>query len=63
MTLAEAQVGGATSTVREHMPECLVPAELVRLRGEHRIDDTVLRQLQARIDLEELRLTRTELID
>jgi monovalent cation/hydrogen antiporter len=38
-------------------------AELVRLRGEHRIDDTVLRELQARIDLEELRLTRTELID
>lgn len=35
-------------------------AAVVRLRDEHRIDDTVLRQVQARIDIEEVRLSRRE---
>lgn len=38
-------------------------ATVVRLRDEHRIDDTVLRQVQARIDLEEVRLSRREVIE
>ena len=33
-------------------------ATTVRLRDEHRIDDTVLRQMQTTLDLEELGLTR-----
>lgn len=32
-------------------------AAVVRLRDEHRIDDTVLRQVQVRLDIEEVRLT------
>jgi monovalent cation/hydrogen antiporter len=35
----------------------------VRLRDERRIDDTVLRQLQARLDLEEVRLSRRLAVD
>jgi hypothetical protein len=31
---------------------------VVRLRDERRIDDIVLRQIQARLDIEEVRLTR-----
>jgi CPA1 family monovalent cation:H+ antiporter len=38
-------------------------ATVVRLRDERRIDDTVLRQLQAQLDLEELRLDRREIVD
>ncbi|WP_406451896.1 hypothetical protein OH768_09250 [Streptomyces sp. NBC_01622] len=37
-------------------------ATVVRLRDEDRIDDSVLRQVQARIDLEEIRLSRREVI-
>ncbi|WP_214323958.1 Na+/H+ antiporter [Nonomuraea sediminis] len=33
-------------------------AVILRLRDEHRIDDTVLRQLQAALDMEEIRLSR-----
>lgn len=36
---------------------------LLRLRDEHRIDDAVLRQIQARLDWEEVRLTRAQLIE
>jgi CPA1 family monovalent cation:H+ antiporter len=32
-------------------------ATVVRLRDERRIDDTVLRQIQARLDIEEIRLS------
>jgi len=35
-------------------------ATMLRLRDERRIDDTVLRQLQTRLDVEELRLSRRE---
>ncbi|QKV67629.1 Na+/H+ antiporter [Streptomyces harbinensis] len=35
-------------------------ATVLRLRDERRIDDTVLRQLQSRLDIEEVRLTRRE---
>lgn len=35
-------------------------ATVVRLRDERRIDDTVLRQLQSRLDIEEVRLSRRE---
>ena len=35
-------------------------AVVLRLRDEGRIDDTVLRQIQARLDIEEVRLTRRE---
>jgi hypothetical protein len=31
---------------------------VLRLRDEARIDDTVLRQIQAQLDIEELRLSR-----
>jgi CPA1 family monovalent cation:H+ antiporter len=36
---------------------------VVRLRDEGRIDDTVLRQVQTRLDIEEVRLSRRELTD
>ncbi|WP_020574932.1 Na+/H+ antiporter [Actinopolymorpha alba] len=35
-------------------------ATVVRLRDERRIDDTVLRQVQARLDIEEVRLSRRD---
>jgi len=38
-------------------------ATILRLRDEQRIDDTVLRQLQARLDIEELRLSRREIAE
>jgi monovalent cation/hydrogen antiporter len=38
-------------------------ATVVRLRDERRIDDTVLRQVQARLDIEEVRLARREVED
>ena len=38
-------------------------ATVVRLRDERRIDDTVLRQVQRRLDLEEVRLSRREVAD
>jgi hypothetical protein len=36
---------------------------VVRLRDERRIDDTVLRQVQRRLDIEEVRLSRSEMAD
>jgi len=36
---------------------------VVRLRDERRIDDTVLRQVQRRLDIEEVRLSRREMAD
>jgi CPA1 family monovalent cation:H+ antiporter len=38
-------------------------ATVVRLRDERRIDDTVLRQLQSTLDIEEVRLSRREIPD
>jgi CPA1 family monovalent cation:H+ antiporter len=38
-------------------------ATVVRLRDERRIDDAVLRQIQARLDIEEVRLSRGELVE
>jgi CPA1 family monovalent cation:H+ antiporter len=38
-------------------------ATLVRLRDQGRIDDTVLRQVQTRLDIEEIRLARRQLAD
>jgi Na+/H+ antiporter len=38
-------------------------AAVVRLRDERRIDDAVLRQIQAKIDIEELRLTRRQVVE
>ena len=38
-------------------------ATVLRLRDERRIDDTVLRQVQARLDIEEVRLSRREEVD
>ena len=38
-------------------------ATILRLRDERTIDDTVLRQIQARLDIEELRLSHGELTD
>jgi hypothetical protein len=38
-------------------------ATVVRLRDEQRIDDTVLRQVQARLDIEDVHLSRRELAD
>ena len=38
-------------------------ATVVRLRDERRIDDTVLRRVQARLDIEEVRLSRRDFID
>ncbi|MCT9083418.1 cation:proton antiporter domain-containing protein, partial [Streptomyces fulvoviolaceus] len=35
-------------------------ATVLRLRDEHRIDDTVLRQVQRRLDIEEVRLSRRD---
>jgi hypothetical protein len=36
---------------------------VLRLRDERRIDDIVLRQIQARLDIEEVRLSRRETVD
>ena len=36
--------------------------EVIRLRHEDRIDDAVLRQIQARLDIEQVRLSRDELV-
>lgn len=38
-------------------------ATVLRLRDEQQIDDTVLRQVQARLDIEEVRLTRRDLVE
>ena len=38
-------------------------ATLVQLRDEQQIDDIVLRQVQARLDLEEVRLSRNSPVD
>jgi CPA1 family monovalent cation:H+ antiporter len=38
-------------------------ATVVRLRDEQRIDDTVLRRLQTGLDIEEVRLSRREVVD
>jgi Na+/H+ antiporter len=38
-------------------------ATVIRLRDERRIDDTVLRQVQTVLDIEEVRLSRREVID
>ena len=38
-------------------------ATVLRLRDERRIDDIVLRQIQARLDIEEVRLSRRELAE
>jgi CPA1 family monovalent cation:H+ antiporter len=38
-------------------------ATVLRLRDEQRIDDTVLRQVQTRLDIEEVRLSRREVVD
>ena len=38
-------------------------ATVVRLRDQNQIDDTVLRQIQARLDIEEVRLSQRELVD
>ena len=38
-------------------------ATIVRLRDEGRIDDTVLRQVQANLDVEEVRLSRREVVE
>jgi CPA1 family monovalent cation:H+ antiporter len=38
-------------------------AVVVRLRDERRIDDIVLRQVQSRLDIEEVRLNRREAIE
>jgi monovalent cation/hydrogen antiporter len=38
-------------------------ATVVRLRDERRIDDIVLRQLQTRLDIEEVRLLRADVLD
>lgn len=38
-------------------------AALVQLRDEQQIDDIVLRQVQARLDLEEVRLSRPSPVD
>lgn len=38
-------------------------ATVVRLRDEQRIDDIVLRQFQTRLDIEEVRLSRREVVD
>ncbi|MEY9892079.1 Na+/H+ antiporter [Catenulispora sp. MAP5-51] len=37
-------------------------ATVLRLRSEHQIDDAVLRQIQAKLDVEEVRLSRTQLV-
>jgi Na+/H+ antiporter len=38
-------------------------ATVVRLRDEHRIDDIVLRQVQRMLDIEEIRLSRREVVE
>ncbi|HEX8760789.1 MAG TPA: hypothetical protein VF734_12625 [Pseudonocardiaceae bacterium] len=38
-------------------------ATVLRLRDERRTDDTVLRQVQARLDIEEVRLSQHEAVD
>jgi CPA1 family monovalent cation:H+ antiporter len=38
-------------------------ATVLRLRDERRIDDTVLRQVQARLDIEDVRLSGRELAE
>jgi len=38
-------------------------ATVIRLRDQRRIDDTVLRQIQRRLDIEEVRLARRETVD
>ena len=38
-------------------------ATVIRLRDERRIDDTVLRQLQTRLEIEEVRLSRREVAE
>jgi CPA1 family monovalent cation:H+ antiporter len=38
-------------------------ATVVRLRDEQRIDDTVLRQIQSRLDVEEVRLSGRTAVD
>jgi hypothetical protein len=38
-------------------------ATVVRLRDERRIDDVVLRQVQAALDIEEVHLSRREVAD
>ena len=38
-------------------------ATVLRLRDEHRIDDAVLRQIQSRLDIEEVRLTKAPLAE
>jgi monovalent cation/hydrogen antiporter len=38
-------------------------ATVVRLRDERRIDDTVLRIIQSKLDVEEVRLSRREIVD
>jgi monovalent cation/hydrogen antiporter len=38
-------------------------ATVLRLRDEQQIDDTVLRQIQARLDIEEVRLSRGDLVE
>jgi monovalent cation/hydrogen antiporter len=38
-------------------------ATLLRLHDERRIDDAVLREVQARLDIEEVRLSRRELLE
>jgi len=38
-------------------------ATLIRLRDQRRIDDTVLREVQRRLDIEEVRLSRPEVAD
>jgi NhaP-type Na+/H+ or K+/H+ antiporter len=38
-------------------------ATVVRLRDEQRIDDIVLRQFQSKLDIEEVRLSRREVVD
>jgi CPA1 family monovalent cation:H+ antiporter len=35
---------------------------VLRLRDEHQIDDAVLRQIQARLDIEEVRLSKASLV-
>jgi monovalent cation/hydrogen antiporter len=36
---------------------------VIRLRDERRIDDTVLRQVQRRLDIEEVQLSRPEMAE
>ncbi|WP_370947992.1 Na+/H+ antiporter [Amycolatopsis sp. cg5] len=38
-------------------------ATIIRLRDERRIDDTVLRQIQSKLDIEEVRLSRREVAE